>query len=95
MNSAFVKELARTIAEIKDVSMLEGFLHAILTPTELDEISKRLQIVKMLSKGEPQRKVADKLGVSMATITRGSREVKFGKGFNSVINWWKKGTLIS
>jgi TrpR family trp operon transcriptional repressor len=86
MNKRYVKELAKTITEIKDTKTAEDFLHNILTPTELEEISKRLQIVIMLSKGIPQRKIAQKLSVAVATVGRGSREMKYGKpGFKKIL----------
>ncbi len=81
-----MKELAKLVAGIKDSETVEAFLHNILTPAELDEISKRLQIVKLLMKGMPQREVAKKLGVSMGTVSRGSRELKYGEnGFKKIL----------
>lgn len=60
-------------------SDMEDFLRGILTPSEIDEIPKRLQIVKMLKAGVPQKEISEKLGVGIATVTRGSREVKAGR----------------
>ena len=51
MNDRYVKELAEAIVSIKGISVAQSFLHNILTPSELEEISKRLQIVKLLMKG--------------------------------------------
>ena len=86
MNQKNIKELATVLVSIKDVSISEAFLHNILTPGELDEISKRLQIVKLLLKGVSQRDVAKKLGVSMGTVSRGSRELKYGEnGFRKIL----------
>jgi TrpR family trp operon transcriptional repressor len=86
MNQKYIKELAAIMVSIKDASIGEAFLHNILTPAELDEISKRLQIVKLLLKGVSQRDVAKKLGVSMGTVSRGSRELKYGEnGFRKIL----------
>ncbi|MEK7126697.1 MAG: YerC/YecD family TrpR-related protein [Patescibacteria group bacterium] len=86
INQKYIKELATVLVSIKDVSISEAFLHNILTPGELDEISKRLQIVKLLLKGVSQRDVAKKLGVSMGTVSRGSRELKYGEnGFRKIL----------
>ena len=75
------------VSKIKDKSTALNFLKNILTPKELDEISLRLQIVKMLKKGIPQRKVAEQLGVSIGTVSRGSRELQYGpKGFEQVLS---------
>lgn len=86
MNEKYVKELAEAFVSIKDASLAESFLHNILTPSELEEISKRLQIVKLLNAGISQRDVAKKLGVSMGTVSRGSRELKYGEsGFKKIL----------
>ncbi len=64
---------------IKNKKEMEDFLMGLLTPAELEEIPKRLQIVIRLLKGQSQRQVADKLGVGLATVTRGARELKAGR----------------
>ncbi|EAR09306.1 Trp family transcriptional regulator [Reinekea blandensis] len=51
-------------------------LEQLLTPTEYDEIIKRLQIFRMLEDGIPQRQIAQKLGVGIATVSRGARALK-------------------
>lgn len=82
----YLQELAKALVLIDNEELSEEFLTNILTPTELEEISKRLQIVKMLDAGIPQREIAEKLGVSIATITRGSRELKYGvSGFKKIL----------
>ena len=58
---------------------MKDFLLGIFTPKELEEIPARLQIVKMLKKGIAQHKVAEKLGVGIATVTRGSKELQKGR----------------
>lgn len=55
------------------------FLKGILTPKEIDELASRLQIVKMLKKGIPHQEIARRLEVGVATVTRGSRELKLGR----------------
>ena len=58
---------------------MEDFLRGILTDAELSEISKRLQIVKLLKSGVPQKEIAERLGVGIATVTRGSKELQKGR----------------
>ncbi len=79
MQSKFLKELAKVIVEIKDPALAEEFLQNLLTPKEMEEVSKRLQIFKLLHKGMPQRKIAEELNVSIGTIGHGSRELQYGK----------------
>jgi len=77
------KEFLDILLKIKKREELENFLEGILTPKELEEIPTRLQIVKMLKKGIPQHKIAKDLGIGIATVTRGSKELQRGK-FNIV-----------
>lgn len=74
-----IKSLADAFLLIKNQSEMIEFLKGILTPKELDELSTRLEIVKMLKKGTAQHKIAEKLGVGVATVTRGSKELQQGR----------------
>ncbi|MEP7167529.1 MAG: YerC/YecD family TrpR-related protein [Candidatus Woesebacteria bacterium] len=74
-----IQELATVIRTLSTKKQVIEFLEGILTPKELQEISQRLQIVKRLKKGETQRQIAADLGVGVATITRGSKEIQNGK----------------
>ncbi len=55
---------------------MEQFLEGILSPNELESISTRIKIIKMLKDKTPQRLIAEKLGVGIATVTRGAKELK-------------------
>jgi TrpR family trp operon transcriptional repressor len=79
MRLSHYTELAELIARIDNSKDAKNFLANMLTPQELDEVTQRLQIFKLLLAGEPQRSIAEKLGVSISTVTRGSREIKYGK----------------
>lgn len=71
------KEILDFILEIKEKGLnleeLEQYLKVFLTPAEIDAISQRLQIVDLIAKGTAQREISEKLGVGIATVTRGSR----------------------
>lgn len=67
------------ISSIKDKELLEDFLVGITTPKERTEIGQRLMVVQRLLKKEPHHKIADDLGVGVATVTRGSKELQDGK----------------
>lgn len=70
------QELLEHLLAAKDTDKLELRLSKLLTPSELSEISNRLQIFKLLEAGLPQRQIAEQLGVGIATVTRGSRALK-------------------
>lgn len=87
IKNPFIRELAIAISRISDSAVAEQFLQNILTPKELEEIALRLQIFKMLKKGVPQRAIAKKLGVSIGTISRGSRELQYGpRGIHEILS---------
>lgn len=71
----------------KDKKVLSQFLEALLTPTELDELPKRLQIIKRLEAGKTHRNIASELEVGVGTISRGARELRNpNSGFHKIIN---------
>ena len=57
---------------------LESLLEGLLTPQEAEEMVKRWQLLQRLLTDEPQRKIAQELGISLGTIARGSRLLKYG-----------------
>ncbi len=74
-----VGELVEGFLKNKTRAEMLDFLKGILTPTELDELTTRLQIVKLLKKGLPHQEIARRLEVGVATVTRGSRELRLGR----------------
>ena len=87
MQRIFIKELAQVIVQIDDQKLAEDFLSAVLTRAELEEVARRLQIFKLLKQGMPQHQVAQKLKVGIETVSRGSRELKYGKP--RFHGWWQ------
>ncbi len=79
MEEKYLDILIDTILSIKNKRQMRTFLEGILTPGELREIPTRLQIVKMLKRGVSQQQVAKELGVGVATVTRGSKEIQKGR----------------
>lgn len=78
MNISNYNSLVDAFLSIPSRRDMKNFLNGILTPKELEEIPVRLQIVKLLKKGIPQHKIASQLGVGIATVTRGSKEIAKG-----------------
>jgi TrpR family trp operon transcriptional repressor len=64
---------------IRDKKLLEDFLLGVTTSKERAELSQRVEIMKRLIAGEPQQKIATELGVGIATVTRGSKELSQGR----------------
>lgn len=77
----YAEELVGVFEKVsQDKKLLKDFLKDILTPKEYKILVIRWQIVTQLAKGLSQRQIADNLRVSIATITRGSRELLDKKG---------------
>lgn len=79
MQQKYYRELVELFTRTGDIEAVEDLLEGILTPQEREELVLRLQIVKRLLAGETQHKIARELGVGVATVTRGSRELKAGR----------------
>ncbi len=71
-----MKYLVNHLLAQKTSKKMENALQRLLTSSELVELSNRLKIFQMLEEGIPQRKIADILGVGIATVTRGSNALK-------------------
>lgn len=77
----YKKEIIDVIYKIsKDKVLLGDFIKDILTPREFENISVRWQIVGRLAKGEHHQAIAEALHLGVATVTRGSREMRKKEG---------------
>lgn len=72
-------EFITIIDQTQDRRLLDDFLRGITTTKERSELSRRLEIIKRLLDGQPHHKIAQDLGVGVATVTRGSRELSDGR----------------
>ena len=72
-------EVSKLIYSIHNEKLLDDFLLGLTTDKERTELAQRVEIIKRLLAGEPQRKIAHDLGVGIATVTRGSKEISRGR----------------
>ena len=78
-NFTRVEKLISEFLKMDNKRKMRDFLLGILTPKELEEIAMRLEIVKLLKRGVRQHVIAERLKTGVATVTRGSRELKSGR----------------
>ncbi len=71
-----LRELVNHLLEQRSAKAMEASLRKLLTPSEFAEVANRHQICEMLKQGIPQRQIAEKLGVAIGTVTRGSNYLK-------------------
>lgn len=70
------KELVLALSRTDDSELIEDFLKSLLTDNEINEVSSRWALVKLIDSGVTQRQISRDLGLSLCKITRGSRELK-------------------
>lgn len=73
------KDLWKAILLLKNIDECRRFFRDLMTPEEIASIADRWQMAKLLEKGMPQREIAKKLNVSIATVTR--------------VNQWRRGEM--
>ena len=90
INQSALEELSRALANTNDPRLIHDFLGCLLTQNELAEISTRWALVRLIDEGMSQRKISEKLGLSLCKITRGSKELKKqNSAFQRLINIFK------
>lgn len=70
------KKLIELFLKAKTEKQMFELMEVMLTPTELEQLKVRLQILKMLKNGDTQRDISEKLGIGIATVTRGANMLK-------------------
>lgn len=74
------RELLTVLATWTDPEPIARLLSDLLTPQELEALAERWWIAERLSRGEAQRAVSEALQVSITTVSRGARSLKYGAG---------------
>lgn len=72
-----LKLVTDTLWCIKWENDLMWSLEDLLTPWEIVNIAERISILKMLKEWKSQREIADELWISITTVTRWNRILKY------------------
>lgn len=75
-----LNELYEAILELDSVSECKKFMRDLCTLSELNALSERFQVAKMVNKEMPYREISKKTGASTATVTRVAHWLHHGKG---------------
>ena len=75
-----MKELIQAVLALKNETEAKNFFRDLLTMAEIREFANRWQMVKMLYQGVSYGKIATKLKVSTATVTRVAHWLRNGFG---------------
>jgi len=69
-----IKDIANATTELEVIKLFE----TVLTPREINDIARRLKILKMIKEGKSYLEIQDVLNVSSGVISRVSANVGFG-----------------
>jgi len=85
--NANIEYLMRAILTLQSPRECLCFFEDLCTPSELEEMAKRLQAAKMLKDNLPYSRISEETGLSTATVSRVNRCLKFeNEGYITVLN---------
>ena len=80
MTNENIENLYKAVVSLKDVDTCRRFFIDICTPKELQDLSDRLQVAKLLLDGNTYEKINEETGMSSTTIARINRAILYGEG---------------
>ncbi len=80
VNQKDIEELYTVILKLETLSECKKFFRDLLTAKEINDITERWKIAKMLANGVPYSQIESELGISSTTIARVHKWLKGGKG---------------
>jgi TrpR-related protein YerC/YecD len=79
-------ELFEAVLKLDDIKECRNFFEDVCTIKELQDMTQRLEVAKLLSKGKNYQEISKATGASTATISRVNKCLVYGKGgYKSVI----------
>ncbi len=77
--------LFEAVLKLKGVEDCRKFFEDVCTIKELQDISQRLEVAKLLSEGKNYQEVCKATGASTATISRVNKCLLYGKGGYKIV----------
>lgn len=79
------------VLTLKNVKECRAFFRDLCTIGELQEFAERFEVAELIDQKIPYREIAERTGVSTATITRVAQWLRHGEeGYSTVIERLKK-----
>ena len=75
-----MQDLFETLLELESTEDLRHFLRDLCTIGELEAMSQRWQVARLLAEGLPYQEISRRTGSSTATVTRVAHWLKHGEG---------------
>ena len=73
MASESAQVLAKALAQIETAEEASALLLDLCTPREIEDLSQRLEVARLLDAGEPYLAVQQRTGASSTTVSRVSK----------------------
>ncbi|HEX4046545.1 MAG TPA: YerC/YecD family TrpR-related protein [Elusimicrobiota bacterium] len=88
------RALFGAVLSLKTESECEAFFADLCTPAELEALSGRWTVARLLDKGIPYREISEKTGISTATVARVARCLTYGNdgGYRRLLDRASGGT---
>ena len=80
LRNANLNYLFKAILSLENMDECSDFFEDLCTPSELQEMSRRLQAAKMLKDNLPYSRVSQETGLSTVTVGRVNRCLQYGEG---------------
>ncbi len=91
INSENRNFLYEAILKLQNLEECEAFFEDLCTVQELESISQRLVVAKLLTEDKVYTDIVEKTGASTATISRVNRTLQSGKdGYNIIFSRFEK-----
>lgn len=75
-----LQEIARAVMKLRSKEEVKGFLNDIMSPKEIEHITQRWKISKLLIENFSFKEIERATGASSATISKLNQKIKYGSG---------------
>lgn len=79
------ENLLSAISSVKDIEECKKVFEDLFTVKEIISFAQRLEVARLLDRGEIYAEIAEKTGASTATISRVARSLNYGSGGYRII----------
>ncbi len=80
LTSKQANELFEAILSLETLTECRAFMRDLCTLSEIQAMTERFQVVKMVNKNIPYREISEKTGASTTTVTRVAHWLHHGSG---------------
>lgn len=85
INKEDISELYELILSLNSLKECEALFDDLCTYKEVENMAQRIKAAKLLLDGKTYNQVIEETDISSATLSRVSRCVKYGKGYNRLL----------